>query len=165
MCPRKLFAAAIAVTMTGLVASSAVAIDGDAARVIATDQRMQRAFVERDRATLRGILSDDYVLVACTGDQRNKAEVIAELASPDVRWEVRDARERTVRVHGDTAILVSRLRQKGVERGKPFDRSVTFSSTWIRAGNDWRAAHAHASVAIPLQPPPPRATEKSITAL
>ncbi|RYD15160.1 MAG: nuclear transport factor 2 family protein [Lysobacteraceae bacterium] len=158
-------AAAIAIMLAGVTASSAVAIGDDGARVIEIDRRMQRAFVDRDLATLRGILTDDYVLVASTGEERTRDTVIAEVASPDVRWEVNEARGATVRVHGDTAVLVANLRQKGIDHGKPFDRSVKFSTTWIRVGHVWRNVHAHASREVELQPPPPRATEKSITAL
>ncbi len=165
MCTGKLVAIAISFAFTGLVASSAVAVDADVARVIEIDQRMQRAFVDRDQAALRDIFADDYVFVASTGEERDKQKVIADAASPDVQWEVNEARNPSVRVHGDTAILVSNLRQKGVDHGRPFERNVKLSSTWIRVGNDWRAVHAHASREVELLPPAPRATEKSITAL
>ena len=161
----KLAAAAVALTTAGLVPSSAVPADDDASRVVEVDKRLQRAFVDRDLAALRATLVDDYVLVMASGEERTKDRLIGELASPELRWEVNEARGRSVRIHGDTAILVENLRQKGVERGKPFDRNVKVSSTWIRVGNDWRPVHAHASRAVELQPPPPRATEKSITAL
>jgi len=135
----------------GLVAAAGhapAASSRDVSDLIATDQRMQRAFVERDLATLREIFTDDYVLVVSSGAERSKAMVLAEVASPDVRWEINESRGWVVRVHGDTAIVVATLHQKGIDHGKPFDSDVKFSDTYIRDHGRWRNLHAHASLAV-----------------
>ncbi|WP_395683281.1 nuclear transport factor 2 family protein [Dokdonella sp.] len=134
--------------VAGTAGAPAPVASNDRADLIAADQRMQRAFVERDIATLRDILTDDYVLVVSSGDERTKAMVLAELASPEVHWEVNQSSGWVVRVHGDTAIVVATLHQKGVDHGKPFDSNVKFSDTWIRDHGKWRNVHAHASRAV-----------------
>lgn len=58
---------------TLLHAASAMATD--ISDLIATDQRMQRAFVDRDVAVLDEILTDDYVLVLASGAERRKAQI------------------------------------------------------------------------------------------
>jgi ketosteroid isomerase-like protein len=145
-------AAALALAIAGLAPHAAVAAGDDVARLIEIDKRMQRAFVDRDIEALREIFTDDYILVVSSGEERNKAEVIAEVASPDVRWEVNATSDWVVRVHGDTAILVANLHQKGVRHGKPFDSNVKFSDTYIRVGGTWRNVHAHASLAVDVEP-------------
>jgi len=148
--PLSAFAASL-----GLVAAAGhapAAASRDVSDLIATDQRMQRAFVERDLATLREIFTDDYVLVVSSGAERSKAMVLAEVASPDVRWEINESRGWVVRVHGDTAIVVATLHQKGVDHGKPFDSDVKFSDTYIRDHGRWRNVHAHASRAVDVKP-------------
>lgn len=148
----KLTAAALALTMAVFAPHVAAAARDDVARLIEIDKRMQRAFVDRDLEALREILTDDYILVVSSGEERNKEKVIAEVASPHMSWEVNETSDWAVRVHGDTAIVVANLHQKGVDHGKPFNSNVKFSDTYIRVGGTWRNVHAHASLAVDVEP-------------
>lgn len=134
------------------VAFGAVAARDDTADLIATDQRMQHAFVTRDVAALEKIFTDDYVLVVSSGAERTRAQVLAEVADADIRWEINETSGWKVRVHGDTALVVATLHQKGVEHGKPFDSNVKFSDTYVRDHGVWRNLHGHASVAVDVKP-------------
>jgi ketosteroid isomerase-like protein len=127
--------------------------DEDVRRLIETDKRMQHAFVTRDVAALDEIFTDDYILVRWDGSERTKAMILAEVESPDVRWDVNETSGWSVRVHGDAAIVVATLHQKGVDHGKPFDSTVKFSDTYIRDRGRWRNVHAHASKAVDVEKP------------
>jgi len=133
------------------VVPSASGVDRDVADLIAADQRMQHAFVARDLTALREIFTDDYVLVVSSGEERSKTMVLAEVESPQVSWEINRSSGWAVRVHGDCAIVVSTLHQKGVDNGKPFDSNVKYSDTWIRDHGRWRNVHAHASIAVEVR--------------
>jgi ketosteroid isomerase-like protein len=138
----------VAATLIATLATSEnsrAAASGDIDALIATDKRMQRAFVERDVATLDRIITDDYLLVASNGAERRKPAILAEVTSPDVIYEINESSEWAVRVHGDTAIVVALLHQKGVDHGQPFDYSVKFSDTYVRENGAWRNMHAHAT--------------------
>jgi len=135
-----------------LVAPVAWASEEDVAELIATDKRMQRAFVERDIAALDDVFTDDYVLVLWNGNERTKRQVIAEVSSPETKWEVNETSGWQVRVHGDLAIVVATLHQKGVDHGEAFDSNVKFSDTYIREDGRWRNVHAHASKSVPVEP-------------
>jgi len=138
------------------VASDAFAANptsNDVDQLIATDKLMQRAFVDRDVAALDAIFTDDYVLVVSSGKERTKAMILADVASPDVRWEINETSGWVVRVHGDTAIVVATLHQKGVDHGEAFDSNVKFSDTYIRDNGVWRNVHAHASRAVDVKSP------------
>lgn len=144
----------LAVSLALLGASPAHATSAttsDVQQLIATDKRMQRAFVDRDIATLQRIFTDDYILVVSSGSERTKAMILADVASPDVRWEVNESSGWAVRVHGDTAIVVATLHQKGVDHGEAFDSNVKFSDTYIRVNGTWRNVHAHASRAVDVK--------------
>jgi ketosteroid isomerase-like protein len=132
-------------------AAAATAAPGDTEQLIATDKRMQRAFVDRDIATLNQIFTDDYVLVVSNGGERTKPMILAEVASPDIRWDINETSGWNVKVHGDMAIVVATLHQKGVDHGTPFDSNVKFSDTYIREHGKWRNIHAHASRAVDIQ--------------
>lgn len=129
-----------------------VATASDTDDLIATDKRMQRAFVERDLATLDRIITDDYLLVASSGAERGKPAILEEAASPDVVYEINESSGWNVRVHGDTAIVVALLHQKGIDHGEPFDYSVVFSDTYVREHGAWRNVHAHAT-RVPAKKP------------
>ena len=144
-------AAAVTLLCTAASAPAVHAAPGDVEQLIATDQRMQRAFVDRDIAALNEIFADDYVLVVSSGSERTKAMILAQVASPDVRWEINETSGWAVRVHGDMAIVVATLHQKGTDHGESFDSNVKFSDTYIREHGKWRNIHAHASRAIDVQ--------------
>ena len=148
--PLSAFAASL-----GLVAAAGHAptpASRDVSDLIATDQRMQRAFVDRDLAALEEIFTDDYVLVLWNGVERTKAEVLREVRNPANRWEVNETSGWQVRVHGDLAIVVATLHQKGVQGDQPFDSNVKFSDTYIRENGKWRNVHAHASKSVDVVP-------------
>jgi len=143
---------ALAATAALFTAAAPSGDAADIAELIATDKRMQRAFVERDLDALREIFTDDYVLVVSSGAERTKADILAEVASPANRWEINESSGWVVRVHGDTAIVVATLHQKGVDQGQPFDSNVKFSDTYIRDHGRWRNVHAHASRPVDVKP-------------
>jgi ketosteroid isomerase-like protein len=146
-----LAASASLLAMAGGSLPAANMADHDVADLIAADQRMQHAFVLRDLAALREIFTDDYVLVVASGAERSKTMVLAEVESPQVRWEINRSSGWAVRVRGDCAIVVATLHQKGIDHGKPFDSKVKYSDTWIRDHGRWRNLHAHASLAVDVR--------------
>jgi ketosteroid isomerase-like protein len=138
-------------TMT-LAAKEGIADCADVAQLIAVDKKMQRAFIDKDAVTLNAILSDDYLLVSSSGREYSKTDVLNALKSPQSIWEINETSGWNVRVRGDVAIVVATLHQKGVKHGKPFDNTVRFSDTYIRANGQWRNLHAHASHAVNVAP-------------
>ena len=137
---------ALALAIIPITAAAATADEANA--LIAVDKHMQRAFVDRDVAVLDQIFTDDYVLVVSSGEERSKAQILKEVASGDTHWEVNETSEWKVRVHGNLAIVVATLHQKGTSHGKPFDSHVKFSDTYLRDHGAWRNVHAHASRAV-----------------
>jgi hypothetical protein len=114
---------------------------------------MQHAFVDRDIAALDEIFTDNYTIVFSSGTERTKAMILADVTSPDIRWEINETSGWQVKVHGDMAIVVATLHQKGVDHGEPFDSNVKFSDTYIRENGKWRNIHAHASRALDVVKP------------
>ena len=121
----------------------------DIAQLIATDKRMQRAFVDRDVRVLNQILTDDYVLVGSRGNEETKADVIGEVESGAITWQINETSDLEVRAHGDTGVVVAILHSKGVSQGKAFDVRVKFSDVYIRDHGSWRNMHAHTCIIIP----------------
>jgi len=144
---------AVATTLlAGTLAFSAYAESSDVDTLISIDKRQQHAYIDRDVKALQEIFTDDYLLVLANGSERDKKTVLASVASPDSRWEINETSGWNVRVHGDTAIVMATLHQKGVDHGKPFDSNVKFSDTYVRENGVWRNVHGHASKAVDVKP-------------
>ena len=137
----------------GACAAAHADASADVDQLIATDKRMQHAFIDKDIKALGEIFTDDYVIVLSNGAERTKATILAEVASPKNRWEINETSGWEVKVHGDMAIVVATLHQKGISHGKPFDSNVKFSDTYIRENGKWRNIHAHASRAVDVDAP------------
>src|SRR5262245_63726142 len=150
---RVLLPLACSIAVAALVANTlpAAATADETQALIAVDKKMQHAFVTRDVAALDSIFTDDYVLVLWNGRERTKQDILTDVRSPDVHWEVNETSGWKVRVHGDLAIVVATLHQKGVDHGQAFDSNVKFSDTYIRENGKWRNVHAHASKAVDVQ--------------
>lgn len=123
----------------------------DAADVAALDTQYQAAVERNDAVTMDRILADDFVLVLGNGTVHTKAELLEEARSRSITWEQQkeiDASQK-VRVWGDTAVVTAKLRVKGSQDGKAFDRTLWFSDTYVRTGSGWRYVFGQASLALP----------------
>jgi uncharacterized protein (TIGR02246 family) len=136
--------AAVAVATCGVC--RAASRDSDIAQLTALDRAMQRAVVDRDAKTFAGFFTDDYVLVSSSGKIYKKADVVAEIVSPEVHYDVNESSDVSVRVQGDTGLVIASLHQKGTDHGKPFDNHLRYTDTWVRQKGVWRNISAHASV-------------------
>jgi ketosteroid isomerase-like protein len=133
------------ISTCALVTYATATTSNEVDQLIAVDKKQQRAYIDRDIGALDTIFTDDYVLISSSGKKYTKDQVIEQLRTPDVRWEINETSGWEVHVHGDTGIVVATLRQKGVDHGKPFENSVKFSDTYVRENGTWRNIHAHAS--------------------
>jgi ketosteroid isomerase-like protein len=109
------------------------------------DHAMQRAFVVRDEKFLRGLLTDDYMLITSSSKILSKEEVLGSVVDPQQVLEVNDSSEIKVRRHGDAAVVTAVLHQRGTSQGKPFDYWVRYTDTWVLEGGHCRYVSAHAS--------------------
>lgn len=115
------------------------------AAVIAADRALQRAVLERDLAAFAVCLADDYRLVDSLGVLHDKSAVIAQLGDPEVRIVTYETQDPQIRVHGDVAVVIAVLQQRGIDHGKPYDAPVRFTDTWVRMDGRWVCLSGHAS--------------------
>ena len=121
--------------------------DAEAQRqVVATDERRADALRRNDGAPLRQIYADDYTLVTPAGVVRSKMDQINELASGRVRYEKLEVKERTVRVYGDVAILLSRENDSILQAGQQVGGDIRFTRVYKKFGAEWRVIATHGSI-------------------
>ena len=127
----------------------------DEKAVAALDTQYQEAVKRNDAETMGRILLDDFVLVVGTGKTFSKADLIQSAQTKETIYERQDEEAGTqkVRVWGDTAVVTAKLWLKGTTDGKPFDKKLWFSDTYVRIPAGWRYAFGQASIALPAPPP------------
>ena len=122
----------------------------DAERAVANlDTEYQAAVKKNDAATMNRILADDFVLVTGSGKTYGKADLLDEARSARVQYKLQDDSEQKVRVWGDTAVITAKLREKGTEEGRPFDKAVWFSDTYVKTSSGWRYVFGQSSLPVP----------------
>jgi hypothetical protein len=118
--------------------------------VVATDERRIDALRRGDPKPLREIYADDYTLIAPVGATiRSKADQIDELTGGRLKYGRIDVSERTVRIYGDTAIVVQREKIEIWQDGKQMGGDVRFTRTYKRLGNQWRVIATHGTTVVP----------------
>lgn len=127
--------------------------DGDKRTVAALDTQYQAAVKVNDAATMDRILADDFILVTGSGKTYTKADLLKESRSGLVVYEHQEDTEQTVRIWGDTAVVTAKLWEKGTDNGgKPFDKTVWFSDTYVRTPTGWRYVFGQSSLPLPKNP-------------
>ena len=147
-------AAAVAwVALTTIGATPASRADDEKA-VADLDTAYQAAVEGNDAEAMARILLDDFVLVVGSGTVYTKADLLQSARAKDFVWEhqVEEPGTQKVRVWGDTAVVTAKLWLKGTSAGKPIDKKLWFSDTYVRTKDGWRYAFGQASLALPPAP-------------
>ena len=116
------------------------------------DMQYQQAVKMNDAATMDRILADDFVLVTGRGQTFTKADLLEQARNKVAIYEHQEDTNQTVRVWGDTAVVTALLWLKGTSDGKPFERKLWFSDTYVRTPTGWRYAFGQASLPLPQEP-------------
>jgi ketosteroid isomerase-like protein len=143
--------AGLALATVGAAPASRAA---DEKAVADLDTQYQAAVEKNDAETMARILLDDFVLVVGNGTVYNKADLIKSAKDRDFVWEhqVEEAGTQKVRVWGDTAVVTAKLWLKGTSGGKPVDKKLWFSDTYVRTPQGWRYFFGQASLGLPPSP-------------
>jgi len=125
----------------------------ESAKEVATlDARYQDAVKNNDASTMNLILADDFVLVTGRGKTFTKVDLLKEARDKTTIYEKQDELEQQVRVWGDTAVVTALLWIKGTSEGKPIERKLWFSDTYVKTKNGWRYVLGQASLPLPAEP-------------
>ena len=117
--------------------------------VAALDTQYQAAVKKNAVAAMDRLLADDFVVVTGSGKTYTKADLLDEARSEQIHYEHQEDTDQTVRIWGDTAIITAKLWEKGTNQGKPFDKTVWFSDTYVRTPTGWRYVFGQSSLPLP----------------
>ena len=128
------------------------ATSGDKEVVAELDTQYQAAVKKNDVATMDRLLADDFILVTGSGKVYTKTDLLDEARGGREIYEHQEDTAQTVRVWGDTAVVTAKLWEKGTDNGKPLDRTVWFSDTYVRTPTGWRYVFGQSSLPLPTTP-------------
>lgn len=138
--------------LTGIAALAAPHADRDAVAQI--DRNYQDAVKRNDADAMQKILHPDFLLVLGDGRRFGRADLLKDARRGRFIYELQDEvpDSQSVMVWGDTAIVTAKLRLKGLNDGKAFDRTLWFSDTYVRTDRGWRYLFGQASLPLPNEP-------------
>lgn len=138
--------------LTGIAVLAAPHADRDAVAQI--DRNYQDAVKRNDAEAMQKILHPDFRLVLGDGRRFGREDLLNDARRGRFIYELQDEvpDSQSVMVWGDTAIVTAKLRLKGLNDGKPFDRTLWFSDTYVRTDRGWRYLFGQASLPLPNEP-------------
>jgi len=113
---------------------------------------LPEAVLRRDTAALERVLADDFLGVNPVGKDLTRADVIAQITSPEAQWESLRHEDIRVRVFGDCAVVTARSVVKARHQGREASGRFRYLRVWVRRQGRWQAVAAQ-STSIPQSPP------------
>jgi ketosteroid isomerase-like protein len=123
-----------------------VAAAQDSSKVITMENLWNRAELNNDASAVRLLLADDFVMTVAEGTLYNKAQVVASVADKSYRPEALQSSNMVVHSYGNTAVVTGAYYEKGVDKGKPWERRGRFTDTWMNLDGRWQCIASHFSV-------------------
>ena len=138
--------------LTGIASLAAPHADRDAVALI--DRNYQDAVKRNDADAMQKILHPDFLLVLGDGRRFDRNDLLKDARRGRFIYELQDEvpGSQSVMVWGDTAIVTAKLRLRGLNDGKPFDRTLWFSDTYVRTDRGWRYLFGQASLPLAGEP-------------
>jgi ketosteroid isomerase-like protein len=102
------------------------------------EQRLIRAWIEKDRETIDELLADDWSVIDTSGRVLTKTQVMAEgFASGTRNIESGAIDEVHVRLLGHIAVVTGRTVAAGTYEGTPFSVKLRFTDVCEKHDDNW----------------------------
>ena len=147
--------------IAGIAALAAPHADRDA--VAQLDRTYQEAVKRNDADTMKKIMHPNFLLVLGDGRRFDREDLLNDARQRRFVYELQDEapNSQSVMVWGDTAIVTAKLLMKGTREGKPFDRVLWFSDTYVRTERGWKYLFGQASLPLPAEKAPEQSSSNS----
>ena len=125
---------------------SALALAQDSSKVVAMENAWNKAELTNDANAVQLLLADDFIMTTGEGELYNKAQMVASIRDKSYQPSALQSSDMVVHAFGSTAVVTGAYYEKGVDKGKPWDRRGRFTDTWIFMDNRWQCVASHFSV-------------------
>jgi ketosteroid isomerase-like protein len=118
----------------------------DSSKVVAMENAWNHAELHNDAAAVQLLLADDFVMTTAEGTLYDKAQIVASVKDTSYRPDVLQSSDMAVHANGNTAVVTGVYFEKGMDKGKPWERRGRFTDTWIWVNGRWQCLASHFSV-------------------
>ena len=113
-------------------------------QVLQLEQEWTAAEIKRDEMKLRQILDDQFVVTFGSGDVVDKEGFIKAVIGDENEVILsQDLSDETIRIVGDTAVVVLTDTVHGTSKGEPYTQVLRITTTYIRREGKWLALAEH----------------------
>lgn len=120
--------------------------NADEGRILALEIAWNHAEQNKDVAALDQLLASDLVYIDYDGSISTKQEFLANVKSESLSPEQITNEQQTAHVFGDCAVVTGIYREKGVYKGKPYNRRGRFTDTWVKVNNTWQCVASQSTL-------------------
>lgn len=110
----------------------------DRSLILALESAWNQAEIHHDANAASAILAENFISVDHHGALETKAQYLADMKDTAFNPEEISNSNPTVYLYGDTAIVTSTYRTKGIDKGKPFVHRGRFTDTWVKRDGKWQ---------------------------
>ena len=145
---RALLMGGLAVLLGGVLATAqdGPKRSGDEGRLLALESAWNHAETSKDAAALNQLLGESLVYVDYDGTLMNKKEFLDATLHNRVQQEQINNDGMTVHLYGNAAVVTGVYRDKGIEKGKPFQRHGRFTDTWVNQNGVWECVASQSTL-------------------
>ena len=118
----------------------------DSAKIIAMENAWNQAELTNDAPAVQLLLADDFVMTTAEGTLYNKAQIVASVRDKSYQPEVLQSSDMVIHAHGTTVVVTGAYYEKGVDKGKPWERRGRFTDTWVFTSGRWQCIASQFSV-------------------
>jgi ketosteroid isomerase-like protein len=114
--------------------------------LVKIERKIAELFMRRDATALEPLIADDFLSFNPVGTEITKAQVMAQLTSPDYEVESLQHEDNRVRVFGDAAVVTAITVVKGQYKGEDASGRFRYMRVWIKRQGRWQAVAAQSSI-------------------
>jgi ketosteroid isomerase-like protein len=118
----------------------------DEGRILALETAWNHAEQDKDVAALDQLLAPQLVYIDYDGSISTKQEFLANVKSEGLSPEQITNDQQAVHVFGDCAVVTGIYREKGINKGKPYNRRGRFTDTWVKVNNTWQCVASQSTL-------------------
>jgi hypothetical protein len=118
----------------------------DSSKVIAMENAWNQAELTNDAAAVELLLADNFVMTTADGVVYNKAQIVASVRDKSYKPEALQSSDMAIHAFGNTVIVTGAYYEKGVDKGKPWERRGRFTDTWMFTDGRWQCVASQFSV-------------------
>ena len=109
-------------------------------------QRLIKAWVDKDRSTIDSLLAADWRVTDPAGQVLTKAQVMKELETGERKLESGSIDDVDVRLFGAVAVVTGRTHATGSYQGNTVTVKLRFTDVFVKRRGQWQAVASQATV-------------------